>query len=69
MATLHPIQMLRSDFRDMPASQSVAATSGPVDLVPRIRPLFSGGYSDVLAMARHRRRERDRQTAARSHAA
>ena len=69
MATLHPIQMLRSDFRDVPASRSVAAASGPVDLVPRIRPLFSGGYSDVLAMARHRRRERDRMAAARAHAA
>jgi hypothetical protein len=53
--------MLRSDFRDVPASESVAAANAPVDLVPRIRPLFSGGYADMLAMARHRRRERDRR--------
>jgi hypothetical protein len=57
-------QMLRSDFRDVPARESVAAASAPVDLVPRIRPLFSGGYSDMLAMARHRRREHERRLAA-----
>jgi hypothetical protein len=62
--TLDPSQMLRSDFRDVPARDSVAAVSAPLDLVPRIRPLFSGGYSDMLAMARHHRREHDRQLAA-----
>jgi hypothetical protein len=64
VATLYPSQMLRSDFRDVPARESVAAASAPLDLVPRIRPLFSGGYGDMLAMARHRRRERDRTLAA-----
>jgi hypothetical protein len=69
VATLDSSQMLRSDVRDVPARESVAAANAPVDLVPRIRPLFSGGYADMLAMARHRRRERDRMAAARAHAA
>ena len=69
MATLDPSQMLRSDFRNVPARQSVAAASGPMELVPRIRPFFSGGYGDMLAMARHRRRERVRIAAAPCHVA
>ena len=69
MATLDPSQMLRSDFRNVPARQSVAAASGTMELVPRVRPLFCGGYGDMLAMARHRRRERDRLAAAQRHTA
>lgn len=68
MATLDPSQMLRSDFRDVPARESVAAVSAPLDLVPRIRPIFNGGCSDMLAVARHRRREHERRLVAR-HAA
>jgi hypothetical protein len=63
VATLDPSHMLRSDFRDVPARESVAAASVPLGLVPRIRPFFSGGYGDMLAMARHRRREHVRMLA------